>query len=154
MRNSKIFLRRFFSSIVVFCFTWVIFTFLLMPRMGAIYSPFRMSHSVLHTIILNFVAALIALMVLLGICQFTRLVKNKKDLSDKTAWVLLLLEMILYSRGILIFLKYIGYYKTVDDAQVVYNWVTHYTVIDPWTHPSWLMHYLYANPQNLFLALI
>lgn len=153
MRNSKIFIQRFFSGIVIFCFAWIIVAFLVIPRMGAIYSLFRMNHSLFHVIILDFIAALIALMALFSVRQFTRFVKNKKDLSDKTAWVLLLLEMILYSGGILIFLKYIGYYKTVDDAQFVYNWVTHYTVIDPWTHPSWLMHYLYANPQNLFLAL-
>lgn len=146
--------QRLFSGFAIFCFTWILFNFLVMPRIGAIYSPFRAKHSLLNIVVLNNITFVLTLLLCVGVLRLVKNINRKKDFSSKKAWMLLVLELLIYGLVILLFLKYIGYYKTVDDAQVVYNWVIHYTRVDPWAHSSWLMHYLYANPQNLFLALV
>lgn len=138
------------SGIAIFFLAWALFTVVVTPRLNVVSSYFRMANP--NEIISdNRWALMISVVILLLIFILRHHSWNLPTLASKPAYGILLGELVIYFLILALFLKWSGYFHTVDDAQVIYQWALHPHQADPWTDPSWGNHYMYANPQNLLL---
>lgn len=153
MQNTKLWIQRFFSIITLIFLGWIIFTFLASPRIGAISSFYRLANPA-SIVKLDALIALITLsLVLFGLFVYKR-VKIHLTISTKASWLILILELVVYVLFLMMFVNKLHFIHSVDDAQVVFNWTLHHHSANPWSNPTWLNHYMYSNPQNIFLSFI
>lgn len=148
MRRFALGIQRFFGILTILCIGWMVYAFMVTPRLGALSSLYRPIHP--HDIASIDVVALVVATVLIGLVKGYR---GKLQISAKVLNWLFAFELVVYFLGLLWFLRWIDYSHVVDDAQVVLNWLHHYKQADPWQDGTWATRYMYSNPQNLFLML-
>lgn len=153
MQNTKLWIQRFFSIITLIFLGWIIFTFLASPRIGAISSFYRLSNSASIVKLDAFIALITLSLILFGLLLFKR-VKTHMKISTKAGWLILILELVVYIFLLMMFVNKLHFIHSVDDAQVVFNWTLQHRRANPWSSPTWLNHYMYSNPQNIFLSFI
>lgn len=141
---------NFFRGTTIIAFGWALISLLVFPRIGVLYGVWRYAHST--KLILG--VGLLALLIALGLLYAAKQLITHWHPSRQTTWLVLGIELGVYVVVLLFVLRWCGYQTPVDDAAAVFNWVHSGTKVAVWQQPTWLNHYMYANPQNLFLALI
>lgn len=153
METFKLWIQRFFSIITLAFFAWAIFAYLTVPRVASISGYYRVANSNTFSK-LDVILALSAFLLVVGGYIFNHHSRKRCEGSPRATWVFLIAELIVYGIVMLAFIYHLQFRHSVDDAKVVFDWAIQYHPVNPWTDPSWINHYLYSNPQNLFLAAI
>jgi hypothetical protein len=140
---------KFFLVTAILTMMWAIFTTIFAPRIGEIYSLFRNTHSYRTVIAINILCLLFAVGLYAFISYSLKRKRQSWKLSNKTAYGILIAELIIYFVSLLIFLKFIGFNQPVDDTAFTLKYLQQLSQGEPWG-----FNYMYSNPQNLLLMYI
>ncbi|EPH99254.1 hypothetical protein D920_01397 [Enterococcus faecalis 13-SD-W-01] len=145
--NKNIFFR-FFSFLVLFFMLWAISTSIFSPRIGMIFSLFRNNYSYKVILPINIFCFIFSILIYFLIIKWLKK-KSFPALTNKFTYLFLIIELLIYSIALLLFVKYIGFNQPVDDTRIVLN---HLKQLQEGT--EWGYNYMYSNPQNLLLMYI
>lgn len=142
-------LPKFLGQICRYCsisaLFFILFSSIHSPKLNAICSLFRDSHSLQLVRWLNALTMVLACLIFLGLRRlFLR--SFKTDISFKKALILLLLESIVYAVFVLSCIHLLHFTAPIDDAKFVLSILN-----DLRLGKEMGYNYLYINPQNLFL---
>ncbi|MDT2641340.1 hypothetical protein P7D52_00745 [Enterococcus dongliensis] len=147
MRTKKISIYKIFSILSIIFMTWAIATSLITPRIGKIFSLFRSEHSYKIIIILNIICFIFSILIFLSIIYWTKKKMQSKDLSSKQSVIFILVELVLYSLFLWMFIKLIGFENPVDDTRITLKFLEQFLE----QGKQFGYDYMYSNPQNLLL---
>ncbi|WP_164509929.1 glycosyltransferase family 39 protein [Lacticaseibacillus porcinae] len=152
MKGISFRIQQFFLLTTYVVTIWSLMSVLVNYRMGSLYGIFRRENTFQTVGRIGWLSFFIAL-VLIVVLWILGHVARKYKMSDKCAFFLLIIEILVLSVGTHYFLRKLGYDHLVDDSGIVYRWMTNFHQINPWKNGG-IDQYFYANPQNMFLALI
>lgn len=137
---------KFFSITSVFCMFWAISTTIFSPRIGVIFSLYRAEHSYKVIILLNIFCIILSCLIFLSVKFFSDKLQLSEDLNEKRTYIVLFVELLIYSLLILIVIKFIGFVNPVDDTRIT---LSHLNQLEQGNKLGF--DYMYSNPQNIFL---
>jgi len=140
---------KLFSIGAILLFSWAGITALVFPIMMNVFSLHRKTYELHEIIRINIINAILALGLFLLAKYVISKCFNNIHISNKKTYIFLGLELILYAIVIIGFINYVGFSTPIDDTKNVLNSLQ---FLNEQGHfPG---HYMYSNPQNLFLMLV
>jgi 4-amino-4-deoxy-L-arabinose transferase-like glycosyltransferase len=149
MNKYTQYVYKFFLVTVILTMMWAVFTTIFSPRIGEIYSLFRNTHSYRTVIAINILCLLFTVGLYVFISRSLKQKQQRWKISNKIAYGILSVELIIYFVSLLLFLKFIGFNQPVDDTAFTLKYLQQLSQGE-----SWGFNYMYSNPQNLLLMYI
>lgn len=149
MKKSANLIYKIFSILSIICMLWAIETTLVAPRIGKIFSIYRAEHSYKIIILLNIFCFVFSGIIICATKFFMSKKDKRKDISNKQAYFILLLELCLYSLLTILLIKFIGFVNPVDDTRITLEYLSKLE-----QGKQFGFDYMYSNPQNLLLMYV